>query len=241
MIRALTTLVGLAAAAAILYLVTETGTSGGSLWARALIWAAAGLVIGVFYQAGGRRAPGIRMNVPLFVLAFLPWTVLTAALVAIEAGKPVWLGDRGRDILPDGWIGRWETSLPAFALVSGLLLAFALLEPRVGIRERVAVADTTTAPVEAYTPYTPPEPPPDPAYVNPVTTVQPAVTSERETVVRRDPSTAETVVTPERRVIDEGAETRLISDRTSDDGATDPGAENPVQVIHPDREPPTGA
>src|ERR1700759_959732 len=101
MVRALTTLVGLAAAAAILYFVTDVGESGGSFWTRALLWAAGGLVIGIFYQAGGRGAPGFRANTPMLVLAFLPWTVLTAALVAEVADNPSWLSDRTRDFLPD--------------------------------------------------------------------------------------------------------------------------------------------
>jgi hypothetical protein len=181
------------------------------------------------------------MNFPLLVLAFLPWTILTAALVAIEADKPVWLADRGRDILPDAWIARWDASLPAFAIVSGLLLAFALLEPRVGIRDTAPAVDTATAPVEAYTPYEPPEPPytaPEPTYT-PITAVQPAVTSDDETIVRRDPETAETVVSHEQRAIDERP-TRLLSDGTTEqpeqesEPAADP--ENPVQVIHPERE-----
>jgi hypothetical protein len=238
MIRALTTLVGLAAAAAILYFVTDVGDGGGSWWSFALVWAAAGFVLGLLYQAGGRRAPGVRMNLPMLILAFLPWTVLTAALVAIQAGKPVWLADRGRDILPDGWIGRWEISLPAFALGTGLLLAFSLIEPRVGIRERVEVADTTTAPVEAYTPYVPAEPPyaPDEPAYTPVTAVQPAVGGERETVVRRNPDTTETVVSHDQRAIDERPTTRLISEGSADDREHAADVENPVQVIHPERE-----
>src|ERR1700709_1759917 len=110
MIRALTTLAGLAGAAAILYFVTDIGDSGGSFWAIALVWAAAGLVIGVLYQGGGRRGPGLRSTLPLLILAFRPWPVPPAPLVAIEANKPVWLADRGRDIIPNAWIGRWEAS-----------------------------------------------------------------------------------------------------------------------------------
>jgi hypothetical protein len=226
MIRALTTLVGLAAAAAILYFVTDVGTSGGSWWAFALLWAAAGLVLGVFYQGGGRRAPGLRMNLPLLILAWLPWTIVTAALVAIEAGKPVWLADRGRDILPDGWITRWEFSLPAFAFGAGLLLAFSLIEPRIGMREPPP-ADSATAPVEEYTPYVPPEPAPD----VPVTAVQPAVRSDtRETVVTDGSDGAETIVTNEPRALDPPQPARQLAHGSPDD------PENPVQVIHPDRQ-----
>jgi hypothetical protein len=227
MIRALTTLVGLAGAAAILYFVTDAGTSGGSWWSFAALWAAAGLVLGILYQSGGRRAPGVRMNVPLLIFAFLPWTVLSAALVAVEAGKPVWLADRGRDIIPDAWIARWEFSLPAFAFGVGLLLAFALIEPRVGIREVAPALDSSTAPVEAYTPYVPPEP----AHT-PVTAVQPAVAPSEpapEPTINRQPDTAETMVS-DRRALEEGRTTRVISHGSTDDPA------NPVEVIHPRRE-----
>jgi hypothetical protein len=236
MIRALTTLVGLAAAAAILYFVTDVGDSGGSWWPKALVWAAAGLVLGILYQGGGRRGPGLRMNLPMLILAFLPWTVLTAALVAVEANDPVWLADRGRDILPDSWIARWEFSLPAFAFCAGLLLAFSLLEPRIGVREPPP-ADSVTAPVEQYTPYVPPEPAP----YAPVTAVQPVTrdtvvaepVDEGETVVENRPDAAETVVTHERSTFDEPPvveESRPVSD----DSAEQP--ENPVRVIHPERE-----
>jgi hypothetical protein len=231
MIRALTTLLGLAGAAAILYLVTDVGTSGGSWWSRALLWAAAGLAVGIFYQAGGRRAPGVRMNLPLLILAFLPWTLLTAALVAVEANKPVWLADRGRDILPDAWILRWEVSLPAFAFLVGMLLAFSLLEPRIGIREVAPALESATAPVETYTPYSPPEPAPDPAYT-PVTAVQPAVRPAPETTVAETTTpasdSAETVVTDPGTI--DAAQARQIADGTANDPA------NPVQVVHPRRE-----
>ena len=79
MIRALSTLLGAAAAAAILYFVSDIGQSGGSYWPIALVWAAAGLALGAFYQAGGRRSPGLRMNFPLLILVFLPWALLTSA------------------------------------------------------------------------------------------------------------------------------------------------------------------
>jgi hypothetical protein len=218
MVRALTTLAGLVAAAAILYFVTDVGTSGGRFWLVALVWAAAGLALGVLYQGGGRRAPGLRMNAPLLILGFLPWTLLTAALVAIQANNPVWLADRGRDLLPDAWIARWEVSLPVFAFGSGLLLAFSLIEPRIGIRVADA-PNSTTAPIAAYTPYTPPEPAPD----LPITAVQPAVRPE-----------APTVVAPQ-AAIDERPTALLLADGAPDEGDV-PDDANPVQVIHPQRE-----
>ena len=88
MIRALTTLVGLACAAALLLLVTEIGAAeGGGLWKRAALYAAAGLVAGFFYQLGGIRRPGVRVNVPLFVCAFVPWTLLAVAICAQRAAR----------------------------------------------------------------------------------------------------------------------------------------------------------
>src|SRR6476659_6509690 len=77
MIRALTTLIGLACAAALLLLVPDVGAAaGGGLWKRAALFAAAGLVAGVVYQLGGIRRPGVVLNLPLLLGAFLPWTLL---------------------------------------------------------------------------------------------------------------------------------------------------------------------
>jgi hypothetical protein len=180
-IRALSTLVGAAAAAAILYFVSDIGQSGGSYWPIALVWAAAGLALGAFYQAGGRRAPGLRMNFPLLILVFVPWAVLTSALVAYEAHNPVWLSDRAKDLLPDGWITRLETSLPAFAFATGLLLAFTLLEPRIGLRPADPAPESVVEP-NPYLPETPWQPPEErPTVVSPpVTLVQPREDVERE-------------------------------------------------------------
>ena len=206
MIRALSTLIGAAAAAAILYLVSDVGQSGGSYWPIALVWAAAGLALGVFYQAGGRRSPGLRTNIPLLILVFAPWTLLTSALVAYEAHDPVWLADRAKDVLPDAWITRLETSLPAFAFAAGLLLAFSLLEPRIGLRPPEPVPEPV---VEAnpYVPETPWQPPEErPTEISPpVTLVQPRADVERE---REEIAERPTVL-------------RLTEGVTPDDGETD--------------------
>lgn len=135
MIRALTTLIGLACAAALLLLVPDVGAAaGGGLWKRAALFAAAGLVAGVFYQLGGIRRPGVKLNLPLLLGAFLPWTLLAIAICAHRAGTPSSLTDLVRDILPDSALRRWSLSFPILAFTSGLLLAFALVEPRVGDR-----------------------------------------------------------------------------------------------------------
>jgi hypothetical protein len=129
-IRALTTLVGLACAAALLLLVNDTGSAdGGGLWKRAALLAGAGVAAGAFYQLGGIRRPGVRLNIPLFLGAFLPWTLLALAICANRSGTPVWLSDITHDILPDSALTRWSPSFPILAFTSGVLLAFALLEP----------------------------------------------------------------------------------------------------------------
>jgi hypothetical protein len=132
MIRALTTLIGLACAAALLLLVPETGSAGGGgLWLRAALLALAGLVAGALYQLGGIRRAGVRLNVPLLLAAFLPWSLLTAAICAQRSGTPSSLTRWVRDILPDSALERWSASFPVLAFGTGLLLAFALVEPLV--------------------------------------------------------------------------------------------------------------
>jgi hypothetical protein len=147
MIRALTTLVGFACAAALLLLVIDTGSAaGGGLWKRAALIAGAGLVAGVFYQLGGIRRPGVRINLPLFVGAFVPWTLLALAVCAHRAGTPVWMTDLAHDVLPNTWLVRWSPSFPILAFVSGMLLAFALVEPVVRVKAQVVHTSDEVAP-----------------------------------------------------------------------------------------------
>jgi hypothetical protein len=150
MIRAITTLLGLASAAALLLLVPDTGSAdGGGLWQRAALLAAAGLVAGAFYQLGGIRRPGVRLNLPVLVGAFLPWTLLAVAICAQRSGTPSTLTRWVRDILPDSALTRWSPSFPILAFTSGLLLAFALVEPLVQVRVRaVATVMDVEQPVE---------------------------------------------------------------------------------------------
>lgn len=132
MIRALVTLVGLVGAAILLYLAPRADDSlGHGIWAVAGAWVAAGLVVGILYQAGGVRRAGLRVNLPLLLLAWLPWTALTVGLVAQRRDPGLNVARWLRDVVPDGWVFRWLEALPAFAFGSGLLLAFALIEPRV--------------------------------------------------------------------------------------------------------------
>jgi hypothetical protein len=139
MIRAVTTLIGLACAAALLLLVPDVGTAdGGGLWKRAALLAAAGLVAGVFYQLGGIRRLGFRLNLPVLIGAFLPWTLLAIAICAQRSGTPSTLTRWVRDILPDSALTRWSVSFPILAFTSGILLALALVEPLVQAHVRVA-------------------------------------------------------------------------------------------------------
>ena len=140
MIRALTTLLGLAGAAALLLLVNDTGSGdGGDLWQRAALLVGAGFVAGAFYQLGGIGRPGVRLNIPLFIGAFVPWTLLTLAICAHRSGTPVWLGDLAHDALPGSVLTRWSPSFPILAFMDGLLFAFALVGPRVGQRAHAAL------------------------------------------------------------------------------------------------------
>lgn len=163
MIRALTTLVGLAGAAALLLIVNDTGEAeGGGLWQRAALLAGAGLVAGAFYQLGGIRRPGMRVNVPLFLAAFVPWTLLAVAICAQRAGTPAFLTDLVRQILPDSALQRWSPSFPILAFADGLVLAFALVEPLVQGHPRIAAV------VEE----APPAPEPPVAVADPPETVE---------------------------------------------------------------------
>src|SRR3954453_5726189 len=151
MIRALTALVGFALAAAILYFVPDAGNIiDNPAWDVPLLWAAAGLVAGVFYQAGGLRRPGMRANVGMLLFVFLPWTAIAASLVAFSTGDPAWLSDQARSIAGDDALNRWLPSLAAFAFGSGLLLAFSLFEPRVQTDvEEVVEREVVATPVVA--------------------------------------------------------------------------------------------
>src|ERR1700730_17501369 len=113
MIRAFTTLLGLVCAAGLLLAVPDMGsTEGGGLWQRAALLAAAGLVAGALYQLGGIRRAGVRLNRPLLIFAFVPWTLIAVAICAQRSGTPASLTDLVRDILPAGVLGRWSASFP---------------------------------------------------------------------------------------------------------------------------------
>jgi hypothetical protein len=146
MIRALTALIGFALAAVILYFVPDAGdVISDPVWSVPLLWAAAGLVGGIFYQAGGLRRPGMRVNLPMLLLVWLPWTIIAASLVAAKTGDPSWLADRARSVAGQDAIDRWSASMSAFAFTSGLLLALSLLEPRTDVVVEDVAADDTVA------------------------------------------------------------------------------------------------
>jgi hypothetical protein len=181
MIRALTTLVGFALAAAVLYFVPDAGNViDDPVWDVPLVWAAAGLVAGVFYQAGGLRRPGMRANVSMLLFVFLPWTVVSASLVAFSTGDPSWLSDEARSVAGADMLTRWLPSLAAFAFGSGLLLAFSLFEPKVQTEaDEVVERDVVTEPVVAAAPVA----------VVPAASSAPVATDE--TLVRRPETDAE--------------------------------------------------
>jgi hypothetical protein len=160
MIRALTTLIGLAGAAALLLLVPDTGAAeGGGLWGRAALLAGAGLVAGAFYQLGGIRRPGVRLNMPLLLCAFVPWSLLAVAICALRTGTPVWLSDLVHDLLPESALRRWSPSFPILAFTDGLVFAFALVEPLVQVHPpTVEVVEEETAPVRPVAVEDPPQP-----------------------------------------------------------------------------------
>jgi hypothetical protein len=142
MIRALATLLGLAAAAVLLALAPDAGDlTGDKLWYVAGVWAAAGLVAGIFYQAGGVRRPGTRLNQPMLFLAWLPWTLLAVGAI-VQLAEPG--GDVARlyrDVFPDTWLAHWAIATSALCFGSGLLLAFSLIEPRVLVNRIVTTAE----------------------------------------------------------------------------------------------------
>jgi len=142
MIRALATLLGFAAAAVLLALAPNAGDlTGDDLWYIAGVWAAAGLVAGVLYQAGGVRRPGNRLNLPMLFLAWLPWSLLAAGAVVQAAEPGSDIARLYRDVLPDTWLAHWTIAMSALTFGSGLLFAFSLIEPRVAVNRIVTVAD----------------------------------------------------------------------------------------------------
>lgn len=148
MFRALTALVGFAAAAVLLELAPRAGDLIGSdLWYVVGVWALAGLVAGVFYQAGGIRRPGLRVNPWMLGVVLVPWLVLSVAVITQLSNPASQLAVWARDIAPDAWLAHWATGIPAFALVSGLLLALSVVEPRIGVPPVPAPRPLVPAPV----------------------------------------------------------------------------------------------
>ncbi len=108
MIRALTALLGFAAAAVLLEVAPRAGDlSGSSYWWVALLWAAAGLAAGALYQAGGIRAPACA-STRGSSSCFLPWTLLAAGVVVQRADTHSWYARLARYIFPDSWLVHWS-------------------------------------------------------------------------------------------------------------------------------------
>ena len=103
-------------AAAILLLPAVGWIDGGDLWKRAAILAAAGLVAGVFYQLGGIRRPGVRLNLPMLLAAWLPSAESSPSPSAPISPAPPrrWLAGCATSC-PAGALARWSPSFPILA------------------------------------------------------------------------------------------------------------------------------
>jgi hypothetical protein len=124
MVRALVTLLGAAGALALLYLAPDGGRRARQrALGVAFAIAGAGFALGLLYQGGGIRKPGVRHERLAAPARGGPWTLLALGIVAQSA-------DVGSNIA--GWtprrrpgdvLERWVDGDAAFALGSGLLLA----------------------------------------------------------------------------------------------------------------------
>jgi hypothetical protein len=190
MFRALTALVGFAAAAVLLELAPRAGNlTGSELWYVAGVWALAGLVAGVCYQAGGVRRPGLRMN-SWMLIVLVPWVILSVAVITQLSNPASRVAGWARDVFPDAWLAHWTTGIAAFALVSGLLLALSVVEPRVGVPP-VAARPLVPAPVVR------PAPRPDPVAGDPRDAQHVAEHDDAEGVpVRESPEVVDPVSRP---------------------------------------------
>jgi hypothetical protein len=247
MVRALVTLLGLVGAAALLYGAPEADDAvGGGNWSVVGAWALAGFVAGLAYQAGGIRRPGVRVNLALLLLAALPWGLLTAGLAAVAIDPDSTVAEWTRDIVPVEALTRWVPAVAAFALAGGLLLALALLEPRVGDRARADVGTLAEGPAPVAA-----APAPvsyggatGPLAADPLATPTGEESWEpdaRDRVVRRpDPAVTPTDAGRPRGVVVGESETRVLRPgATSDEAATRvmrPGgieSEGETRVIRP--------
>jgi hypothetical protein len=134
MVRALTALLGFAAAVVLLAVAPNAGAvSGDSFWYVVLVWALAGLVAGALYQAGGIRRPGLKLNPFMLLIVFLPWAIVTVG-TALQVGEPNSAFARWtRSVTPDTTLAHWVVAVSTLAFGAGLLLALSIVEPRVGV------------------------------------------------------------------------------------------------------------
>ena len=159
--RGTMTLIGVAAAGALLWLATQMGdwSSGGAYWASMGLLAAAGLAIALSQLLGGWTKWGTpRISGPVFLLGFLP--ALVVGGIVLLAGQPDGSSFQGsaEGLAGDiglGWlIEDLMTVLPAVAFALGLVfgLTFDTAGPRVHDDDEI-VEDRRhvhTAPVDTH-------------------------------------------------------------------------------------------
>jgi hypothetical protein len=156
--RSVLTLIGAAAAGALVWLGASIVSDNGSLtlgehWATAGLVAAAGLTMALSQLLGGWTKWGWpRVSGNVFLIAFLPVLVAGGWILAAAEPGDHWLGSHARNWSDDlgigGFVGDMTIMFPAIAFAIGLVfgLTFDTTGPR--IRKTGLVAPVTPAPVE---------------------------------------------------------------------------------------------
>jgi len=142
MARALVTLIGFAIAGLVLYAVPDVARYADHPdWGVPALWAIAGFVGLAAYRAGSLRGVSARPDIPILILVFLPWTVVTVAVIAHVTGDPATIASHARDIASRRVLDRLADSAGPLAFASGALLALGLVGPR---RVRAVVPEAVT-------------------------------------------------------------------------------------------------
>jgi hypothetical protein len=144
MARALVTLIGFATAGLVLYAVPDvTRFTDHPDWGVPALWALAGFVGLAAYRAGSLRGLSARLDVPVLVLVFLPWTLVAIAVIAHVTGEPSTIASHARDLTSRRVLDRLADSAGPLAFGAGALLALGLIGPRARtiVRETVAPRD----------------------------------------------------------------------------------------------------